>query len=66
MSITNRRINCHNPVQQCDFCEEKTASRPAHQTDCGLFLCPDCLHYMENLPGSIGESLERFLVGNVV
>jgi hypothetical protein len=50
----------------CDLCEEKVADSQIHQTETGLLLCPDCCHYMEALPRVFEESLERFLLGNVV
>jgi hypothetical protein len=50
----------------CDYCEKRTTDSLIHQTETGLLLCPDCCYYMETLPRSIEEDLERFLIGNVV
>lgn len=63
MTTINGRVDLND---FCDFCEEKLTDRPVHKTETGLVLCPDCLQYMETLPGSIEASLERFLLGNVV
>jgi len=59
-------INITNSDHPCDVCEKKVADRQIHQTETGLLLCPDCCHYIESLPGAIEESVERFLLGNVV
>jgi hypothetical protein len=59
-------LNIKNYDNLCDFCEEKVTDRQIHQTETGLLLCPDCCRYMETLPSRIEESVERFLLGNVV
>jgi hypothetical protein len=59
-------INIDNAGCLCDFCEERVTSQAAHQTETGLLLCLACFRYMETLPRSIVESMERFLLGNVV
>ncbi|MGD9138793.1 MAG: hypothetical protein PVH42_18665 [Desulfobacterales bacterium] len=59
-------LNINNSHNLCDFCEKKVTERLIHQTEIGLLLCLDCCNFMETLPGSIEESLERFLLGNVV
>ena len=58
--------NIYNSDYHCDFCEKKVTNRKIHQTETGLLLCPGCCHYMETLPSGIEESVERFLLGNVV
>jgi len=50
----------------CDFCEERITDGRIHQTELGLLLCTKCFSYLEKLPGSIEEALERFSLGNVV
>jgi hypothetical protein len=59
-------INISNSDYPCDFCEKKVTDRWIHQIETGLLLCPGCLHYMETLPRVFEESLERFLLGNVI
>jgi hypothetical protein len=66
MKATTRRKYSRYPDYLCDFCEEKVIDRLNHQTETGLFLCLDCFSYMEVLPGCIEETIERFLLGNVV
>lgn len=57
-------INAQNFGYLCDYCEIHVTDRLIHQT--GLDLCQDCFHFMEMLPGIIGESMERRILGNVV
>lgn len=59
-------IYINNSDHPCDFCEKKIADRQIHQTETWLLLCPDCLLYMETLPRVLEESVERFLLGNVI
>ena len=59
-------INIKNFDYLCDFCEKRVTDRLIHQTESGLLLCPDCCQHMETLPNDIEESLERFLLGNVL
>ena len=59
-------LNINNSDNLCDFCEKMVTNRQIHQTETGLLLCSDCCRYMETLPSGIEESVERFLLGNVV
>jgi len=59
-------VNIPNSDCLCDFCENRSSSKLIHRTETGMQLCPDCLYYMETLPRSIEEAVERFLLGNVV
>ena len=59
-------INCTNSDCLCDFCEKRSPTKSIHRTETGLQLCPDCLKHMETLSRSMVESVERFLLGNVV
>jgi hypothetical protein len=64
-TILRRKYSRHSD-HLCDFCEERVIERLIHQTETGLILCPGCFSFMETLPISIEETLERFLLGNVV
>jgi hypothetical protein len=59
-------INIENSDCICDYCENKPANGLIHRTESWLFLCLDCLHYMEALPGNQERAVEQFLLGNVI
>ena len=59
-------LNLKNSDYICDICENKATNGLIHRTQSWLFLCSDCLHYMEALPGNQEKALEQFLLGNVV
>ena len=51
----------------CDYCETIVKWSAIVKTDHPLFLCPDCYNYLERMPdGLLKQSVERFLVGNVI
>ena len=58
--------NLKNSNYLCDSCEKKVVYNQIHQTETSLLLCPDCFHYLGTVPGGIKESVERFLLGNVI
>ena len=58
--------NCSNSDCLCDYCENRSPTKLIHLTETGLQLCPSCLQHIEALPRSVEESVERFLLGNVV
>lgn len=59
-------VNARGSDYPCDYCEKMVSGKLLHQTETGIVLCPDCLHYMETLPRGSEKVLERFLMGNVV
>ena len=59
-------INKKNSGYLCDYCESEITSSLIHRTETGLTLCKNCLLYMETLPSIIVESVERFLMANVI
>jgi hypothetical protein len=66
MKTTMRRKYSRHSDHACDFCEERVTDGLIHQTETGLFLCPDCFSYIKVLPSCSEEAIERFLLGNVV
>jgi hypothetical protein len=66
MTTTKRSKHSRYADCPCDYCEERVTDRLIYQSENGLFLCPDCVSYMEGLPGCIEKAIERFLWGNVV
>jgi len=54
-------------VNTCSHCGEKVAYSDIHKTDSFLFLCSRCLKHLQMLPdGKLKDSVEKFLLGNVV
>lgn len=51
---------------QCDLCGEKGTEGEIYKSDYLIYLCPECLRKIEATPESIRESIERFLLGNVI
>lgn len=58
--------NILNSNYLCDYCDHIVTDRRVHLTESGLVLCKDCLNYIETLPDSIVNAVERVLKGNVV
>ena len=51
----------------CDLCGERMPSGVSQETDDFVSLCLNCFNYLEDLPeGKIKESINKFLVGNVI
>ena len=54
-------------INTCSHCGEKVAYSDIHKTDSFLFLCSKCLKHLHTIPdGQLKESIEKFLLGNVV
>lgn len=54
-------------VNTCSHCGEKVAYSDIHKTDSFLFLCSRCMKHLHTLPnGHLKDSIEKFLIGNVV
>ncbi|MCU0572407.1 MAG: hypothetical protein MUC41_05375 [Syntrophobacteraceae bacterium] len=51
---------------QCDLCGEKNPEGEIYKSDDMIYLCPECLRKIEAVPQSVRESMERFLLGNVL
>ena len=52
---------------QCDLCSETDHSEEMYITQDSLYLCHDCFkRWGELVDGEIRESIERFMVGNVL
>jgi hypothetical protein len=66
MKTTTRMKYFRYPHHRCDFCEERVTDRFIYQSENGLFLCSDCVSYLERLPDCIEKAIERFLLVNVV
>lgn len=49
----------------CHLCEQKM-NPTAHPFTKEIVLCRGCYHHMRGLPDVVIESVERFLIGNVV
>lgn len=51
----------------CDRCGRKVSYQDIRKTDKLVFLCSDCFEMLENLSeGMIKESVENYLMGNVI
>lgn len=54
-------------INTCSHCGEKVAYGDIHKTDSFLFLCSRCLKHLHTIPdGQLKDSIEKFLLGNVV
>lgn len=54
-------------VNICDQCGRKVSYQKIRKTDKLVLLCSDCFEKLENLSeGKIKESVENYLIGNVI
>ena len=51
---------------QCDLCGAKNPKGEIYKSVDLIYLCPKCLRKIVAMPETIKESIERFLLGNVV
>ncbi len=51
---------------QCDLCGEKNPEGEIYKSSDLIFLCPECLQKIEATPERLRESINRFLLGNVI
>lgn len=51
-------------IPNCELCEKKL--NPTVNLYHDICLCSDCFQHIQNLPPVVANSLERFLIGNVV
>ncbi len=55
------------PTYTCSLCGENIPYGKIHEIDDFVYLCSDCFKHYENLPEEkIKESIERFMIGNVL
>jgi hypothetical protein len=55
------------PRQLCDLCGAMLTLNKLDTTRCGAQLCRHCMEHFVNLPcGKIRQSIERYLIGNVI
>jgi len=60
-------LDIEDTQYSCDLCGQLTPSNKIHKTEDYIYLCPDCLKYLNVVPGGkIKDSIERFLIGNVI
>lgn len=52
-------------IPRCNLCERKMNPTVRIYND-NIHLCSACFHRIRNLPEIVAESVERFLLGNVV
>ena len=56
-----------NGKPECDLCgTTPNPDKEILRTDQSICLCTDCSCHFEAIPEKIGESVERFLIGNVL
>lgn len=51
---------------RCDLCGEKGPEGEIYKSADLIYLCPECLRKIEAAPQNVRESMERFLLGNVL
>ena len=51
---------------QCDLCGERNPEGEIYKSDDMIYLCLECLQKIEAVPQNVRESMERFLLGNVL
>ncbi len=59
----NKSMYCESP--SCDLCGN-TPIPETIKTAKSISLCPDCTGDIHSMPDVLGESVERFLLGNVL
>jgi hypothetical protein len=67
--MTKRDLDCGSSGSSCscDLCGKNSLHGRIHQNEDLVCLCSDCLNHLEVLPdGKIKESIENFLIGNVL
>lgn len=53
-------------IPQCDLCTEHVNSGQIHVIKNTLYLCASCLSYLNSLDKITRESIEHFLMGNIL
>lgn len=53
-------------IPQCDLCTESINSGQIHIIKNSLYLCSSCLSYINSLDKMTRESIEHFLIGNIL
>ena len=55
-----------NIEAQCDLCGTMSYEEEIYKTDNFLYLCSGCLDKLKEVPGTMKDNLENYLIGNVV
>ena len=59
-------VKVTNTDVQCDLCGQRPREREVYKSDNFLYLCSDCLKKLQAMPEEMKDSLEEYLMGNVI
>lgn len=55
-----------DPRPQCDLCGGKPSEPETVRCVNSICLCPQCVKKLETMPQKLKETVEKFLIGNVL